>query len=127
MRNTYKTNIVGIQQQSMENDGQDAYKSGKLEPSVSALKDYKATGADIDMFITLYAPIRNKINFYEGYEITKLRDHYRRFSIQFDRNGMAIDSDLFFDGCCNFFEQMPLPEEKDEIAKIYKRIQDFKS
>lgn len=125
LRNIYQCNIVAIQQQAAEGSSNDAYKLGKLEPSVENLKDFKSTANDIDMFITLYSPLRNKLKVYEGYDINKLGDHYRRFSIQLDRNGQAVDTDLFFDGATNTFKQMPLPEDKVNLEKVYNLIKKF--
>lgn len=125
LRNFYQTNVVAIQQQSLENDNQDAYKMSKFEPSVSALADCKSTSKDIDIFITIYSPMRNKLSTYEGYNITHLKDHYRRMSIQFDRNGIAADTDLYFDGCTNTFKQLPECTNKEDLTKIYNLIKKF--
>lgn len=116
MRDNFKYTVINIQQQSADQEKQQFTFKGdsiinKIRPSPDGLGDCKLTGRDCDLMIGLFAPNRYKIEEYEGYNITKLRDNYRELSILLNRRGGgAINLDLYFNGAVNYFAELPKPE-----------------
>ena len=122
LRNRFGYIMANVQQQAAGNEGVDALKVDRQEPSANNLSDNKSTAKDCDMLITLHSPFRAKQRAYMGYNIEKLKDNYRHLKIEFDRNGSGCETPLFFDGSVNFFSELPLPEQMtpalyDEITK----------
>lgn len=119
IRDRWKGIPVVIQQQNLDKEGNESMKMGTTEPSASGLADFKGTGKDCNVLFTIYSPMRNKIREYNGYDITILRDNYRRLAIEFDRNGSSCETNLFFDGAVNYFKELPKP---DKMQPIYAKI-----
>lgn len=125
LRNENKCIIIGIQQQSSETNNIEAHKIKRIEPSAENLKDNKSTVNDVDMFITLFSPYRAQLNNYNNYDIQKLKDFYRLFEIHFDRNGIPLKTNLFFDGCVNFFTPLPKTDDLVQLDKFYKTAEKY--
>lgn len=110
-------------QESNENQ-----KLNKLKPTLDGLGDCKATAQDADLIMGLYTPFRYNIREYEGYDITKFRDHIRFLEVLGGREGGGGDiCPLYFDGAVNFFRELPLPNEKETLAIIYKQIESLRT
>ena len=91
----------------------------KLRPSADGLGDCKLVGRDVNLMIGLFAPARYKIEDYEGYDITRLGDHYRELLILFNRDGGGFCSDhLLFHGAVNFFKELPAKMTEDHYGAI---------
>ena len=114
VRNRWNGIPVVIQQQSLSKESNDSIKLDRTEPTADGLADNKVTSKDCDVLITLYSPFRNKIKSYMNYKIDRLKDSFRRLSVEFDRNGNACDTALYFDGAVNFFKELPKPEDISE-------------
>lgn len=69
----------------------------------------------------LFAPVRFRRAEWEGYNIKRLGDSYREFSVILNRRGSAVMTDLYFDGAVNFFAE--LPKSGDMRPDIYERIE----
>lgn len=110
---------VAVQQQNLDKEGNESMKMGTTEPSASGLADFKGTGKDCNVLFTIYSPFRNKIKEYNGYDITLLKDNYRRLAIELDRNGSTCETNLFFNGAVNFFQELPKP---NEMTQVYNKI-----
>ena len=127
LRDDYNYIIVGVQQQAAAQEQQQYTFSGdsiieKLRPSADGLGDCKLVGRDVNLMIGLFAPVRYKIPKYEGYDITRLGDHYRELLILFNRDGSGFCSDhLLFHGAVNFFQE--LPSSKTMTDKHYQMIE----
>ncbi len=112
MRDNFKYTIVNIQQQAADQEKQQFTFKGetmidKIRPSADGLGDCKVTGRDCDIMLGLFAPNRYKIPYYEGHNITELKDHYRELSIIFNRRGGgSINLDLYFEGASNYFREL---------------------
>lgn len=120
LRNRYNYTIVNIQQQAFDQEGNEAFKLGKLRPSVAGLGDSKYTSRDSDIVLGLFSPYRFSLREYEGYDISQFRDNIRFLEVCVNRNGeMGGLCPLFFDGAVCQFEELPRPESKGEIAKVY--------
>jgi hypothetical protein len=122
MRDNFKYTVVNIQQQAMDQEKQQFTFKGesivaKLKPSADGLGDCKLTGRDCDLMLGLFAPARYNIQEYpifKPYKITHLRDKYRELSIILNRRGGGGKNiSLYFNGACNYFEELPEPETID--------------
>lgn len=131
MRDKLKYTVVGVQQQAAAQEQQQFTNSGdsvidKLKPSQDGLGDCKLVGRDVNLMIGLFAPARYKIGRYEGYDIRRLKDHYRELLVLLNRDGSGFCSDhLLFHGAVNYFSELPssevMTEEKyADIARKFK-------
>jgi hypothetical protein len=122
-RNRWNAIPVIIQQQSLGKEGNESVKMARTEPSSDGLADNKVTSKDCDTMITIYSPLRNKIQRYpgsDGYDITKLKDNYRRVAVELDRYGTTCETSLYFNGAVNYFKELPPPAQMTN--EIYDRI-----
>lgn len=110
LRDKYGCIPVVVQQQNEERQGNKSIELGNTEPNSNGLADNKCTGKDCNVLFTIYSPLKNKIKSYLGYDISKLRDSYRRVAIEFDRNGSSCETSLHFNGAVNYFAELPKPE-----------------
>lgn len=121
LRNKYHYSPVVIQQQAFDQESNEAFKLGRMRPSVAGLGDSKYTSRDSNVVLGLYSPFRFGQENCEGYDIKKLRDNFRLLEVIVNRDGeMGGLCPLFFDGAvCNFTE-LPHPKLTAELAKVYK-------
>ena len=120
LRNRYHFSPIVIQQQAFESEGNDAFKLGRVRPSVAGLGDSKYVSRDCDIVLGLFSPFRFGITEYFGYDITILKDHIRFLEVIVNRNGeMGGILPLWFDGAVCDFKEMPKPEDKTALDKIY--------
>lgn len=123
LRNKYHYSPVVIQQQAFEQEGNEAFKIGRVRPSVAGLGDSKYTSRDSNVVLGLFSPFRFKLPDCEGYDITKLKDHFRLLEIIVNRDGeMGGLCPLFFDGAVSVFKELPRPEEKSRLDDIYRYV-----
>lgn len=127
LRNKFHFSPVVIQQQAFEQESNEAFKLGRMRPSVAGLGDSKYTSRDSNVVLGLFSPFRFGLTNYEGYDITKLKDHFRLLEIIVNRDGeMGGLCPLFFDGAVSVFNELPRPEETDNLNKIYSYIRSLK-
>lgn len=121
LRNQLNYTFVLIQHQAQAQEGIENLKMGKLKPSSDGLADCKTTSRDANIVIGLYSPYKYGIKDYERYDITKFKNHIRFMEIIEDRdygaNGQICP--LFFNGAVSTFNELPRPEETEEIKKYY--------
>ena len=72
-RNRYNYIPVVIQQQNTETMGLDAFKAGKVRPTITGLGDSKYTGRDCSIMLGITNPYSHEINNYLGYDISKFK------------------------------------------------------
>lgn len=77
LRNRYHYSPVIIQQQAFEQEGNEAFKIGRVRPSVAGLGDSKYTSRDSNVVMGLFSPFRFSLREYEGYNIAKFKDNIR--------------------------------------------------
>lgn len=124
LRNNYNYSIIGVQQQAPAQESNENQKLNKLKPTLDGLGDYKASAQDADLIMGLYSPFRYGIREYEGYDITKFKDHIRFLEVMGGREGGGGDiCPLYFDGAVNYFQELPLPNNTMQLDAVYKRIQ----
>lgn len=120
LRNRYFYSPIVIQQQAFDQEGNESFKLGKMRPSVAGLGDSKYTSRDSNIVLGLFSPMRFGLNEYFGYDITKFKDNIRFLEVCVNRDGeMGGICPLFFDGAVCDFRELPLPNNKVEIDKIY--------
>jgi len=128
LRNRYHFSPILIQQQAFESEGNDAFKLGRVRPSVYGLGDSKYISRDADLVLGLFSPARFGITDYFGYDITALKDHIRFLEVIVNRNGqMGGLLPLWFDGDVCDFKELPkssaysdaTPADKANLDKIY--------
>lgn len=123
LRNRYKFTCVDIQQQAFEGEGIEAQKLGKVEGSISSLGDSKYTARNANLVLGLFSPFKFELPQYKGYDITKFRDNIRFLKVYVNRDGeMGGVCPLFFDGAVCQFNELPRPEDKSELQKVYNYI-----
>ena len=120
LRNRYKFIPVIVQQQSVETSNLEAFKANKIRPTMAGLSDSKYTGKDCSMMIGITNPFAFELPSYLGYDITKLKSNARFVEIVLNRHGQSNGiCPLFFDGATCTFKELPLPEDKVNIQKVY--------
>lgn len=128
LRNRYKFTCVNVQQQSFENEGIEAQKFGKVETSIAGLSDSKYTSRDGDIVLGLFSPFKFSLPNYMGYDITKFRNNIRFMTILVNRNGeLGGTCPLYFNGASCVFRELPRPEDKDTLQKVYNYLNSKRS
>ena len=124
LRNRFKYIPILIQHQAQAQESIENQKFGRLKPSSDGLADCKTTTRDANMVIGLYSPFKFGIKEHENYDITKFRNRIRFMEVIEDRdygaNGQICP--LFFDGAVSSFTELPLPNDKDSLDKVYNYI-----
>ncbi len=123
LRNRYHYSPVIIQQQSFESEGNEAFKLGRVRPSVAGLGDSKYTARDSNVVLGLFSPFRFQLPEYEGYDIRKFKDNIRFLEVIVNRDGeMGGLCPLFFDGAICRFEELPLPNDTKGLQSVYQYL-----
>ena len=123
LRNRYKYIPVIVQQQSTETTNLDAFKNNKIRPTMSGLSDSKYTAKDCDVMLGITNPFSYELPEYLQYNIQMFKGNFRCLEIVLNRSGQSNGiCPLFFDGAINFFGELPLPNDKANLEKVYKRL-----
>jgi hypothetical protein len=124
LRNRYNYSPVVIQQQAFEQEGNEAFKLGRVRPSVAGLGDSKYTSRDSNVVLGLFSPFRFSLREYEGYDISKFKDNIRFLEMIVNRDGeMGGLCPLFFDGAVCQFNELPRPDDKEGIKRVLAYIE----
>lgn len=124
LRNKYNYIPVIIQQQGQETMNLEAYKANKIRPTIAGLSDSKYTAKDANVMLGLANPYSFELPEYAGYDITKLKGNARFLEVVINRDGISNGMiGLYFDGCTNFFKELPPPSDTKGMETIYKIIQ----
>lgn len=127
-RNRYNYIPVIVQQQSTESTNLEAYKAGKIRPTMAGLSDSKYTGKDCSLMFGITNPYSFEIPEYLGYDITRFKGNIRFLEIVLNRNGVSNGiCPLYFDGATNFFSEVPLPSDKVGLEKVYRYLDTIRS
>lgn len=128
LRNQLNYTFILVQHQAQAQEGIENFKLNKLKPSSDGLADCKTTTRDVNMVIGLYSPFKHGLPEYEGYDITKFRNHIRFMEVIEDRdygsNGNICP--LYFDGAVSSFSELPRADDKAAMQKVYKFLEDNK-
>lgn len=119
LRNRFNHIPVVIQQQASSQESVENAKANKLRPTLDGLGENKTTQRDANVVMGLFSPFRHEINKYQGYDVTYFRDNIRFLEILANRSGSAgVIAPLYFDGCVNFFKELPRPDDKHSMHKV---------
>lgn len=124
LRNRYKFTPVIIQQQAFAGEGLDAFKEGKLRPTLANLADSKYPSRDANVVLGLFSPFKHELPEYMGYDISKLKDNCRFLEVIINRSGSpgGIVA-LYFDGAVNYFKELPNSKtQKAELDRVYQSL-----
>lgn len=124
MRDRWDFIPVMVQQQMAAQESVDNLKADKLRPSSDGLGISKNTAQDADTIIGLFSPARHKKLSWEGYDISQLKDKHRELSVISNRRGNAAVTQLYFNGACGYFKE--LPPSEDMTSKVYDIIKNDK-
>lgn len=125
LRDMFNINFTAVQHQALAGEGIENQKLNKLYPSAADLGDSKNTARDINLLIGLFSPYKYGITTYEGYDITRFKNNIRFLLIIEDRDngGGGQICPLLFDGAVSNFCELPLPNNKTEIEKVLKYVE----
>ena len=124
LRNKYHYIPIIIQQQSTETNSLEAFKNNKVRPTMAGLSDSKYTAKDCSVMLGITNPYSFELPEYLGYDITKLRGNVRFLEIVLNREGESNGIvGLYFDGATNYFSELPLPNNSEELRKVYSYIE----
>ena len=127
-RNRYRYIPVVVQQQSVETTNLDAFKNNKIRPTSSGLSDSKGPSKDCSIMLGITNPFSHELREYLGYDITKFKGEFRCLEVVLNRNGSSYGiCPLFFDGAINFFGELPLPNDKVNLEKVYKKLEKIRN
>lgn len=128
LRNRFNYIPVVIQQQSAAQESVENKKANKLKPSLDGLADNKLTARDANLILGLFSPFRHEISDYLGYDITFFKDNIRFLEVLGGREGGGgTICPLYFDGAVNYFKELPLPNNKDEILNVQNFIKSVRN
>lgn len=127
LRNKYNFTPIVIQQQSAESENNDSVKLNRIRPSGLGLSDSKYTQRDCNILMGLFSPFKFGLKEYMGYDITKFKDNIRFLEICINRDGeLGGLIALFFDGATCTFTELPKPEDKSSLERVYKYLEDIR-
>lgn len=105
----------------------DNMKASRLKPTLDGLADNKLVARDCNLALGLFSPFRHTIPEYYGYDIKKFKDNIRFLEIMAGREGGGGSiCPLYFDGAVNYFKELPKPDNKNAIEKVYKFLEKIK-
>ena len=127
MRDLFKMQVVGVAQQAPTSEQQQYTMIGgtildKVKPSPDGLGDNKSISQDCNLMLSLFHPARYNQKEYGIVDLKRMKDSHRELFININRDGINnAGLDLYFNGACNYFEE--LPQSKFEMETIYKRLE----
>lgn len=128
LRNQLNYTFILVQHQAQAQEGIENFKLNKIKPSSDGLADCKTTTRDVNMVIGLYSPFKYGLPEYEGYDITKFRNHIRFMEVVEDRdygsNGNICP--LYFDGATSYFSELPRSNDVVGMSRVYKFLEENK-
>lgn len=124
LRNQLKYIFVLIQHQAQAQEGIENQKLNRIKPSSDGLADCKTTTRDANFVLGLYSPYKYGLREYEGYDITKFGNRIRFMEVIEDRDYGANNHicPLFFDGAVSTFAELPKPNDKVGLERVYAYI-----
>ena len=128
LRNKYKITPILVQQQNFELDSLESFKNNKLRPTAQNLADSKYSSRDCNCLLGIFNPMKHELSSYMGYDIKKLRDKCRILEVILNRGGMCGGlMGLFFDGATCTWKELPGPDDKQGLERVYKYIEQINS
>ena len=73
-------------------------------------------------------PFSYELPEYLQYNIQMFKGNFRCLEIVLNRSGQSNGiCPLFFDGAINFFGELPLPNDKENLEKVYKKLEKIRN
>lgn len=120
LRNRYKYIPVAVQQQNIESIGIEAFKVDKIRPTLAGLADSKNTGKDCTVMLGITNPHGAGKETSLGYDIKKFKGNFRCLEVVLNRKGQSNSiCPLYFKGSTNYYKELPLPDNTEEMTKVY--------
>ena len=95
---------------------------------MSGLSDSKYTAKDCDVMLGITNPFSYELPEYLQYNIQMFKGNFRCLEIVLNRSGQSNGiCPLFFDGAINFFGELPLPNDKANLEKVYKKLEKIRN
>lgn len=108
----------------METGNLEAFKAGKIRPTMAGLSDSKYTAKDCTVMLGITNPHSFELPEYLKYNILKLKGNVRFLEVTLNREGESNGViALYFDGAVNYFNEMPPPTDSVMLAKVYHLIE----
>lgn len=127
LRNRYNYIPVVIQQQVAASESIDHGKARQNRPTLDGLGENKTTQRDFNVIMGLYSPFRYGVQKYFNYDVTFFKDNIRFLEILGGREGGAgTICPLYFDGAVNFFRELPLPHDEENLRRVYRKIENIR-
>jgi len=127
LRNRYNYIPVVIQQQAAASESIEHGKARNNKPTLDGLGDNKTTQRDFNVILGLHSPFRYGIPTHFDYDITFFKDFIRFLEILGGREGGAgTICPLYFDGAVNIFKELPLPNDEENLRKVYRKIENIR-
>lgn len=130
LRDRYNQSPVVIQQQNTDNESVESIRFNRSRPTTAGLGDSKYTSHDANIVLGIYSPFRFNIDTYLtdehgiGYDIRKLKDHFRTIEVLVNRDGeLGGIIGMFFDGATCTWTELPRPGNIQEMQKVYQYVQ----
>lgn len=125
LRAKYGFTVVAIQQQAFVGENNESVKSNLIRPTIANLGDSKYTSRDANYVLGIFNPDKFKLTSYMGYNIDILKDNVRFLEIITSRHGgQGSVVALYFDGATCTFKELPRPEDKEALDKVYRFVMD---
>ena len=107
-RNNYNISPVLVVQQMAQKESLESYKAKKLRPDNQGFGDSKKLPRDFNSSFGLFNPFRHELPDYIGYDVRRLKDHFRILEMLPARgSGSNTLLPLWFDGATNSFAELP--------------------
>ena len=122
-RNQYNCIPVVVQQLNRTMSSIDRFKLDRVEPQLSDFKDTGNTQEDANIVLSIFSPLRYKLDTYRGYNVNMLKDRFRAMGVLKNRDGEADKViGIKFLGEMGYFKELPIPslmtdEDYDKIIK----------
>jgi len=127
LRNKHKYIPVVVQQQASSQESIENAKANRLKPTLDGLGDNKMTQRDCNVAIGLFSPFRHEIPKYYKYDVTYFKDNIRFLEILASRDGGGGSiAPLFFDGCVNYFKELPHSSDLEGMSYVKKHIENIR-
>lgn len=123
LRNRYKYIPVAVQQQNIESIGIEAFKVDKIRPTLAGLADSKNPGKDCTVMLGITNPYGAGKETSLGYDIKKFKGTFRCLETVLNRKGQSNSiCPLYFKGSVNYYKELPLPDNTEEMTKVYNSL-----
>ena len=87
---------------------------------MTGLSDSKYTAKDASMMLGITNPHSHELTSYLGYDITKFKGNIRFLEVVLNRDGQSNGIiALYFDGKTCTFKELPPPNDKEALDKVY--------